>query len=82
MGPGFENDTYYKIITENLKQHYGNTKQIDFVMDEETTQKCIETMNGYKGLAKVRYPNLKPTQDRIYRLLGIKNNKFEKSNLW
>lgn len=83
FGPGFENDTYYKTITEKLKSHYKGSKEIDFIMDEETTNKCIETMNGYKGLAKVRYPNLKPTQDRICKLLGVENpQKIEKIKLW
>ena len=84
LGPGFEGDTYYKIITDKLKKHYKNSKEIYFVMDEETTNKCIETMNGYKGLAKVRYPNLKPTQERICKLLGVENpqKKIERTKLW
>ena len=43
-------------------------------MDENTTKACIEAMGGYHGLAKVRYSNLKPTQDRLYSLLDVKRN--------
>lgn len=72
FAPAFEGDTYYKIIYNNLKEYYKNTNlKIYFVMDEATTQACIDRMSGYKGLAKVRYSNLKPTQERIKYLLNL-----------
>ena len=74
FAPAFEGDTYYKIIYNKLNEHYKGKVQIEFVMDEKTTQACIEQMKGYHGLAKVRYSNLKPTQDRLYDLLGVKVN--------
>ena len=80
FAPAFENDTYYKIIYNKLKKHYGNNIQIEFVMNDETTAKCIESMSGHKGLAKVRYSNLKVTQERIDELLGI--NKPKPVNLF
>lgn len=82
FAPGFTGDTYYKIVTEKLKENYGDSKKINFVMDEQTTKSCIDRLKGLEGLAKVRYTNMKPAHNRILELLNNNEDQIKKSKLF